>query len=583
MSVLKLVTDFFSLETLDVRLLPTADAARREKIIKSANPRSRWNTVEYKFYLGVFAVVVPLMFYTAHTAASESNENYPRFAHLLSKGWMFGRKVDNSDQQYRFFRDNFPMLCVLIIAHCALRRIITPILRLSKRTYFDFGFGLLFLFGAHGTNVLRILIHLGINYAIGRFVPSPKAAIWIVWIYGISTLFINDRYRTLPFGVDAIDNGFKGIIERWDVFFNFTLLRMLSYNLDYLEKKRDNANSVSGPNSSAGEKSAGKKDKPEDDKITSKSSTLKLVNLDNRERLTAPIPLTDYNIINYLAYITYTPLFIAGPIVTFNDFIYQSNYQQLASVKDYKRTFIYFLRFCFCVLVMEFLLHFMYVVAVSKTKAWNGDTPFQISMLGLFNLNIIWLKLLIPWRMFRLWSLLDGIDPPENMIRCMDNNFSAVAFWRAWHRSYNQWIIRYIYIPLGGGGSHRVLNSLFVFSFVAIWHDIELKLLLWGWLVVIFLIPEIVATTIFKKFSEAWWYRHVCGVGAVVNIWMMMIANLFGFCLGKDGTIALLHEMFSTVSGIQFFVLASGALFVGAQVMFEIRESEKRKGIYVKC
>jgi D-alanyl-lipoteichoic acid acyltransferase DltB (MBOAT superfamily) len=62
-----------------------------------------------------------------------------------------------------------------------------------------------------------------------------------------------------------------------------------------------------------------------------------------------------------------------------------------------------------------------------------------------------------------------------------------------------------------------------------------------------------------------------------------MLANLFGFCLGKDGVAALLREMFSTVSGIEFFVLSLGALFVGSQVMFELRESEKRKGIDVKC
>lgn len=51
-------------------------------------------------------------------------------------------------------------------------------------------------------------------------------------------------------------------------------------------------------------------------------------------------------------------------------------------------------------------------------------------------------QLLIPWRFFRLWSLLDGLDPPENMVRCMANNYSTLGFWRAWHRSYNLWVVR---------------------------------------------------------------------------------------------------------------------------------------------
>ncbi|CUM66374.1 uncharacterized protein PRCAT00004038001 [Priceomyces carsonii] len=565
MGVLDEFLAFFSLETLDVRLFPPSDVSKRQAIISKADRKSKWGTLEFKFYLTVFAVVVPLMYKTAMDASNETNPNYPRFQHLLSQGWMFGRKVDNSDQQYRFFRDNLPMLCGLIVLHVILRRAVNSVLKLKKRTYFDFGFGILFLFAAHGTNMFRILIHLSINYAIGQFVPSWKVAIWLTWIYGILSLFLNDRYRAVPFGIGIIDHGFKGIIARWDVFFNFTLLRMLSFNLDYLEKKKELDKAL---NSKDGE---------------AKSISLENTDFNDRERLTAPIPIQDYNIVNYIAYITYTPLFIAGPILTFNDYIYQSNYHQLNSVKNYKRTFVYLVRLAFCVLVMEFLLHFMYVVAVSKTKAWTGDTPFQLSMLGLFNLNIIWLKLLIPWRLFRFWSLLDGIDPPENMIRCMDNNYSALAFWRAWHRSFNRWVIRYIYIPLGGGGKYRIVNSLLVFSFVAIWHDIELKLLMWGWLVVVFLLPEILATAYCRRYQNEPWFRYLCGVGAVINIWMMMIANLFGFCLGKDGTLALLNIMFNTLSGIAFFIVSSGALFVGSQVMFELRESEKRKGIDVKC
>ncbi|KAK6204487.1 MBOAT, membrane-bound O-acyltransferase family-domain-containing protein [Scheffersomyces amazonensis] len=550
--------DFFSLETLDGRLKPSENQLKRQAIINRVNPQSRWSSLEFKLYGVVFAIIVPLMFKTGMDASNETNPNYPRFAHLLSNGWMWGRKVDNSDQQYRFFRDNFLMLCGLISIHCLLRRIVNIFSGTRKRTYFDFGFGILFLIGAHGVNCLKIFIHILISFSIAHYIPSYKIAITLVWIFVISTLFINHHFRNFKIGVSLVDDGFKGIIARWDVFFNFTLLRMLSYALDYLEKKRQNGNLLEKSNSN-------------------------LSNLDDRQRLEAPLPISDYNIINYIAYITYTPLFIAGPIITFNDYIYQSNYQQLATVTNYKRTFIYFLRLMFCIFVMEFILHHMYVVAVSKTKAWNGDSPFQISMIGMFNLNIIWLKLLIPWRLFRFWSLLDGIDPPENMIRCMDNNFSAVAFWRAWHRSYNKWIVRYIYIPLGGGGKYRILNSLFVFSFVAIWHDIELRLLMWGWLVVIFLLPEILATYAFKRYQEESWFRYLCGFGAVINIWMMMIANLFGFCLGKDGTLHLLHDLFRTFSGIQFFILSSGALFVASQVMFELRENEMRRGINVKC
>ena len=49
---------------------------------------------------------------------------------------------------------------------------------------------------------------------------------------------------------------------------------------------------------------------------------------------------------------------------------------------------------------------------------------------------------------------------------------------------------RYIYIPLGGS-KRVILNSVVVFSFVALWHDLSFRLLAWGWLVVLFILPEL--------------------------------------------------------------------------------------------
>ena len=275
------------------------------------------------------------------------------------------------------------------------------------------------------------------------------------WGYGIASLFINDKYRTFPFGnilpfLSPLDNAYRGIIPRWDVFFNFTLLRMLSYNMDFLERWNKQLTPVtSNVNSNLDLPSPSR---PEF-RRSSSVSTLEPIQesgkdqiLNERARLTAPHHIQDYSIANYIAYVTYTPLFIAGPIITFNDYVYQTQHT-LPSINK-NRILIYASRFILTLLAMEFILHFTYVVAVSKTKAWDGDTPFQISMIGLFNLNIIWLKLLIPWRLFRLWALLDEIDTPENMIRLVDNNYSALAFWRGWHRSYNKWVVPVSYTHL---------------------------------------------------------------------------------------------------------------------------------------
>ena len=38
-----------------------------------------------------------------------------------------------------------------------------------------------------------------------------------------------------------------------------------------------------------------------------------------------------------------------------------------------------------------------------------------------------------------------------------------------------------------------VVNTVLVFSFVALWHDLTFRLLAWGWLVSLFIIPELCA------------------------------------------------------------------------------------------
>lgn len=539
---------FLALPTVDHRLAPSPNA------IKSTTG-PLWFTTEFKIYGLAFIVVVPWMIKTAVELSSPSSPNHVKYAGLLSKGWLT-EKVDNSDAQYRFFRDNLLLLLALMGAHVVVRRLVEKLSRCSRLT-FDFWFGLVFVFAVHGVNSVRIAAHVLICFALTRLLRSqPKIAQLALWGYGIASLFINDSYRQLPLGslwspLSVVDPGFKGIVARWDVFYNFTLLRILSFNLDYLNALY-----------------------PGDKRDESKPRSAEF------QRVNTNLALEDYSFKNYFAYLFYAPLFIAGPIVTFNDYVKQSR-STLPSIN--RSTIInYSILFAACVFNMELILHFIHVGAITKRHAWEGDSPFQISMIGLTSLNIIWLKLLIPWRLFRLWALLDGIDPPENMIRCVDNNYSALAFWKGWHRSYNKFVVKYVYIPLGGAGN-RILASLAVFSFVAIWHDIELRLLFWGWLIVLFLLPEFFISNYMSQFKKEWWYRHVCAIGGVVNIWLMMIANLYGFALGHDGIVKLFTEMFSTFQGFVFFILANLSLFIGVQLMFEIREEEKRHVIDVKC
>ncbi|GBE88390.1 Glycerol uptake protein [Sparassis crispa] len=536
----------------------------RPQVQAAPHPPSRWRTPEFIFYELVFCLVVPIMIWIPVTLSSPSHPNYPLYRRRLSPGWLFGLKVDNSDIQYRSFRGNIPALVILVGSFLAAKFVYTHSakrymsLRPLNNTYhvpFLFTFSILMLLGLHGTSIVKIFAIVTANYGIAKTCRASKFGPLLTWIFNAAVLFANERNEGYRFAsmhpsLEMLDS-IEGIYPRWHISFNITMLRLVSFNMDYYWAC--NSAGATDPGSTLSEK----------------------------ERATVSHTLESYSYTNYIAYALYPPLYIAGPIMTFNDFMWQLCRPTSLQLRS---TLSYMCRLLACFFTLEFILHFMYVIAIKDAKAWGGDTAAELSMIGFWNLIIVWLKLLIPWRFFRLWALADGIDPPENMVRCMANNYSTLGFWRSWHRSYNLWIVRYIYIPLGGT-KNVVFASLLIFSFVALWHDLSFRLLAWGWLVTLFILPELVARYLLSpsKYGDRVWYRHVCAIGAVFNILMMMSANLVGFVLGTDGISYMLHQLLGSWEGIRFLMAACTCLFVAAQVMFEYREQELREGIVRRC
>ncbi|KAH7059336.1 MBOAT-domain-containing protein [Linnemannia elongata] len=535
---------------------------------RSTNP-SLFNTKEFYLYYLVFITCVPYMFKTAHDASAEYNPNYEKFKDLLSDGW-FGYKMDNSDEQYANFRNNLPILAAVICIYLPLshlyKRLLVPVTPIKSphqplyRAYFFVAFSFIYIYFMHGNSLLKIGAIVTMNYAIAKIGGSSRLMPALTWIFNLAILFLNETYRGYNFtdfhsSLAWLDNN-RGMNSRWDVTFNFTMLRLVSFNLDYYWSLRQT-----------------REEKQKIDRDRAPPT--------DKERVSTPTFEEDYNFIYYLAFTLYAPLYVAGPIMTFNDFISQLRYPKEIKAKTLG---MWFGRLIFCLLTMEFMLHYMHLVAISKRQAWDNDPILQICMIGLFNLVLIWLKLMIIWRFFRFWALADGIEAPENMIRCVLNNYSALGFWRSWHKSYNLWTLRYIYIPLGGT-RYAVYNIWVVFTFVAIWHDINLKLLAWAWLISFFVLPEIIASKIFSKKKWGSWpyYRHLCAIGAVGNIFMMMVANLVGFSLGLENTMRMLSDLFGSLYGWTIMCCCFCAIFVCAQMQFEVREAEKRRGIFLNC
>ena len=186
---------------------------------------------------------------------------------------------DISDSQYRTFRDNIPYLLTLLIFHPLIRRLYNAFVhpaatqsgnkkeearptleeadeRFAQRTSFDFGFAVVFLLALHGVSVLKVLAILYLNYQLATALPRryvPAAT----WSFNVALLFANDIFRGYRFGdmaawvvgpssqVSLVNapsslvawgrwlDGFGGLLSRWEILFNLTVLRMISFNMDY--------------------------------------------------------------------------------------------------------------------------------------------------------------------------------------------------------------------------------------------------------------------------------------------------------------------------------------------------------------
>ncbi|KAK7838380.1 glycerol uptake protein 2, partial [Quercus suber] len=152
------------------------------------------------------------------------------------------------------------------------------------------------------------------------------------------------------------------------------------------------------------------------------------------------VPDDKYSLSIYICYLVYAPLYLAGPIISFNAFasqldVPQNNY----SVRD-----VTWCGLCwvFSLLLMELMTHLFYYNAFAISGLWKQLSPMDVFIIGYGVLNFMWLKFFLIWRYFRFWSLICGIEAPKNMPRCINNCHNLEGFWKNWHASYNKWLVR---------------------------------------------------------------------------------------------------------------------------------------------
>ncbi|KAG5481261.1 hypothetical protein CUR178_06494 [Leishmania enriettii] len=217
---------------------------------------------------------------------------------------------------------------------------------------------------------------------------------------------------------------------------------------------------------------------------------------------------TDYTFVNYTAYVLFPPLYLAGPMSSFNAFV---SHMRVPSTSMPLRKMVMYAFGIFRLYIMEYtLLHFVHIPCLATyTFMIHRMSVLETAHFLFLMLSYLWLKFSLIWKSSRLFAMLSGIEVPEDMRRCFANTLTVRDFWRDWHASFNLWIVRYMYIPMGGR-SRVALSVPPIFLFIAVWHDPALHLIKWAMCIAVIFVAELGVNACFGS-VEAAFLREMAG------------------------------------------------------------------------
>ncbi|XP_072121159.1 protein-cysteine N-palmitoyltransferase HHAT isoform X3 [Mobula birostris] len=251
-----------------------------------------------------------------------------------------------------------------------------------------------------------------------------------------------------------------------------------------------------------------------------------------------------------LTYVFYYPVFHNGPIICYDDFNKQMQRTETSVPKaDLVCLFLGAVRIFFWWWLTESMLHFMYIHAIQHQETiLESASYWTLGGLGFAHTLFFYLKYLLLYGIPSIIMYLDGIEAPR-LPRCTSSLYSFTGTWREFDVGLHRWLVRYIYVPLGGsrhGLIRMMFSSALAFSFVCYWHGGHSFMLNWAtmnWVgvmlenllkMICFLSP---AQEIIGRFLSSRMQRRAHGALGSVATTLLILSNLVFLCGNEVGKI----------------------------------------------
>ncbi|KAE8280837.1 Protein-cysteine N-palmitoyltransferase HHAT [Larimichthys crocea] len=123
--------------------------------------------------------------------------------------------------------------------------------------------------------------------------------------------------------------------------------------------------------------------------------------------------------------------------------------------------------------IAEYMIHVMYMHSIQSNETYLEILPpWALGGLALALVQFFYVKYLVLFGLPSMLATLDKLVPPK-LPRCVSIMYSFTGMWRHFDEGLYRWLIRYIYVPLGGS-RHGLLYKMFstglAFGFVCLWH-----------------------------------------------------------------------------------------------------------------
>ncbi|EWS71756.1 membrane bound O-acyltransferase, MBOAT protein (macronuclear) [Tetrahymena thermophila SB210] len=351
------------------------------------------------------------------------------------------------------------------------------------------------------------LLFITANYALTKTLASKKYFPIFIWVLNLG--FLNLAFIFNGFEINYISEGIKNLDGSspyfWNVVLIYLILRCLSFSIDY-----HNSQITVNVNESN-----------HFEKCFDCTSVMKCY----AQRVDCPHQQQQYCFLNYLSYIYYPPLFFRGPIITFNDYLYQhqneeqifekeivnSNEQnQYRNIQNFKeQQIVHNSKQFFNKHILYFIkISLMYIFVLALSVIF-----FPSALLSHTQNEYIWIRKQLPastivtlisyviwkwaiqvfyWKLCYYWSISNDIYPIDNVGKIIINFQDIKDIFRNYERSYYLWIKKYVYIPLGGKFC-KFLNIILVIQLFILLNEMDQNLFYYGLEITgIFIIDEII-------------------------------------------------------------------------------------------